>query len=68
MTAQVFSWDWQQQPDLQAIAAAVTELSASGRVFMREIDTGSDDYAWVVSDTELTGEQAWQMYSKMRNG
>ena len=50
----LFSWDWKDQPNLDAIAAAVTELSANGQVFMREIDTGGDNYAWVVSDAELT--------------
>ena len=59
--ARVFRWDHRQQPDLRAIAAAVTELSG-GRVFMREIDTGSDEYAWVVSRTELTDQQAWLWY------
>jgi hypothetical protein len=62
-TAKVFSWDWKAQPDLAAIAAAVTELSASGQVFMREIDTGGDNYAWAVSDAELTDDQAWRLYS-----
>lgn len=61
MAARVFSWDYKQQPDLPAIAAAVTELSA-GRVVMCEIDTGGDNYAWVVSDAELTDEQAWRLY------
>lgn len=63
MTARVYSWDWRQQPDLPAIAASVTELSASGQVFMREIDMGGDNYAWIVSDAELTDEQAWQAYA-----
>lgn len=58
----LFSWDWRDQPNLDAIAAAVTELSANGRVFMREIDTGDDSYAWVISDAELTDEQAYRLY------
>jgi hypothetical protein len=28
MTARVFSWDWKAQPDLAAIAAAVTGVAA----------------------------------------
>ena len=46
---------------MAAIAAAVTELSG-GRVFMREIDTGEDSYAWVISHAELTDQQAWLLY------
>ena len=58
----VFRWDWRAQPDMAAIAATVTEMSAGGRVFMREIETGGDNYAWVVSSTELTDQQAWLLY------
>lgn len=61
MAAKVFSWDWKAQPAMSAIAGAVAELSR-GQVFMRQIDTGGDNYAWVVSDAELTDEQAWQLY------
>lgn len=61
MAAQMFSWDWKAQPNLPAIAAAVAELS-HGQVFMREIDTGGDNYAWVVSDVQLTDQQAWLLY------
>ena len=62
MDAQVFSWDWKAQPPLRAIAAVVTKMSASGQVFMREIDTGSDQYAWVISGAAMTDEQAWHLY------
>jgi len=62
MDPRVFSWDWKAQPDMAAIAAAVTKMSADGQVFMREIDTGSDQYAWAVSGAELTDRQAWSLY------
>ena len=68
MSARVFIWDYKQQPDMAAIAAAVTELSARGQVFMREIETGSDDCAWVVSATELTDQQAWLRYLSETGG
>lgn len=58
----VISWDWKDQADMAAVAAAVTELSAIGQVFMREIDTGGDCYAWVLSNTELTEQQASDEY------
>lgn len=62
MTARVFSWDYRGQPDMAAIAAVVTELSANGQVFMREVETGTDSYAVAVSDAELTDEQAYRLY------
>lgn len=62
MPAQVFSWDWKAQPDMAAIATAVMEQSETGPVWMRQIDTGGDNYAWVVSGAELTDEQAWRLY------
>ena len=61
-SARVFSWDWREQPAMTAIATAVMELSETGPVWMREIETGSDQYAWVVSSTELTDQQAWLLY------
>ena len=62
MTARVFSWDYRGQPDMASLAAVVTELSANGQVFMREVETGTDSYAWAVSDAELTDEQAYRLY------
>jgi hypothetical protein len=47
---------------MAAIAAVVTELSANGQVFMREVETGTDSYAVAVSDAELTDEQAYRLY------
>ena len=62
MTARVFSWDYRGQPDMASLAAVVTELSANGQVFMREVETGTDSYAVAVSDAELTDEQALSLY------
>ena len=67
MTAKVFSWDYRQQPDMAAIAAVVTALS-KGLVFMREVETGTDSYAWAVSDAELTDEQAYELYAAEEAG
>ena len=58
----LFIWDYRRQPDMAAIAAAVAQVSAGGPVFMREVETGTDDYAWVVSDAVLTERQAWRLY------
>lgn len=56
-TARVVTWDWRQQPPLADIARAVAELSA-GRVHMREVDTGSDQYEWVISDYPVDDAEA----------
>lgn len=61
-TARVFAWDWREQPPMQSIAGAVMDLSAGGRVFMREVDTQSDEYAWVISSDEMSDEQAERLY------
>jgi CYTH domain-containing protein len=55
----VITWDWKEQPPLGTIGKAVTAMSANGQVFLTEIDdTGGDLYALIVSDVELTQEQA----------
>jgi hypothetical protein len=51
MSARIFSWDHDQQPDMKDIAAFVAEISG-GRVVMRELETGSQEYAWLVADHE----------------
>lgn len=61
MVARVFSWDRCQQPDMEAIAAFVAELSG-GKVTMREVDTGSDEYAWVIADREVSDDEAMELY------
>ena len=64
MSAQIVTWDWKAQPEMEVIAAAVQEIS-DGRVFMREYDTGGDNYAWIVSDHEVSDEEAERLYPVM---
>ncbi len=63
MTARIFTWDWKEHPDLDAIAAAVREISG-GKVFMEEYDTGGDTFAWIVSDHEISPGQARELFMK----
>ena len=63
MTARCFSWDCRQQPDMAAIATFVAELS-DGKVVMREVDTRSDEYAWVIADREVSEEEAMALWMK----
>lgn len=55
MAARCFSWDWREQPDMEAVAALVAELT-DGRIRMREVDTQSDEYAWMVADHEVSDD------------
>jgi hypothetical protein len=57
VAAKIFTWDWQEQPDMAAIAEVVHEVSG-GRVHMREVDTGSDQYEWIVSDYPVDDAEA----------
>lgn len=60
MTAKVFTWDWKEQPPLEKLAEAVAEVSGGG-VYMRQVDTGSDEYALVVSDHPVDDAEAEQL-------
>ena len=59
--ARIFTWDHRQQPDLEEMAALISELSG-GKVVLQEVDTGSDEYAWTVADRELSEEERQRMY------
>ena len=63
MTARVLSWDWRQQPDIGQLAAAVHDLS-NGQVHLNMADTGSDDYALIVSDQPLTDAEARHIWEE----
>ncbi len=59
--ARCFAWDWRGQLGMAAIAAFVSEISG-GKVTMREVDTGTDGYAWVVADHEVGDEEATELW------
>jgi hypothetical protein len=61
VSARVLSWDWRGQPDLNQLAAAIRDLS-EGRVSVQQVDTGSDEYAIVLSDEPLTASQATTLW------
>lgn len=52
MTARVYTWDHNQQPPLDGIADLIDQLT-DGKITMRELDTGSDQYAWLITDKAL---------------
>ncbi len=52
VTHRILSWDWREQPDLDALAAVVWDVS-HGAVRLYRVDTGSDDVAIIMSDRPL---------------
>jgi hypothetical protein len=64
---EVVTWDWSEQPDLDKIGEIVTRLSATGQVHFIHPGTGSDQYALVISNTELTEAEALEILDA-RNG
>lgn len=60
---EVLSWDSRQQPDLDRLAAIVLELSG-GRVHMAMAETGTDDYAIVLSDEPLSKPEATRAWMR----
>jgi len=54
--ARVFTWDWKEQPDLGAILGAARDMPGPWFWFCPE--TGSDEYALILSDRELTAADA----------
>ena len=63
MTARVLSWDWREQPDLDHLATTIHDLSA-GRVRLHQVDTGSDEYAIVLTDEPITQAEADLIYQQ----
>ncbi len=61
--AVALTWDWRQQPDWERLAVVVLDLSG-GRVHLRLVDTGSDEYALVVADRDLTEQQATRVFDR----
>jgi hypothetical protein len=59
MTPRIFTWDWKEQPPMEAIFAAAADASSRGRAaVMRMVETGDDSYACVVADREVSDEEA----------
>lgn len=58
----VLSWDWREQPSIDRLAGIVRDLSG-GTVHIHNVgDTGSDQYAIVVSTMPLVQDQVKQAY------
>jgi hypothetical protein len=56
----VFEWDYREQPPMHEIAAA----AAAGLTYMTEAQTGTDQYAWVLSDAPVSVAAATMAYGR----
>ncbi len=56
----VHTWDWKEQPDLEALRLNLAELG----VYLREADTGGDQYAIAISGTPITQAEADNAYRR----
>jgi hypothetical protein len=61
MRAEIFTWDWTEPPNLDGIAGAVHKIS-EGRVVMREVRTGGDNYLWFVADHDVSDKEVLEAY------
>lgn len=61
MSSKVLSWDWRGQLDIDELAEALAALS-DGKIRVYDVDTGSDEFAIVVSDTPMKGDEVAAAY------
>lgn len=59
---EVLTWDWKEQLDMADLASALRRLGSRIRVY--EVDTGSDQFAFVLSTEDLTEEQVAEVWHK----
>lgn len=59
----VLSWDWKEDAPIWDFAELVREISG-GTVHITEVDTGSDQCAYIVSAAPLTADEARRLYEK----
>lgn len=64
---EVLTWGWREQPDLDRLARIITDLSG-GTVHLVQVETGSDEYAIVLSDRALTKDEVDEAYRRRREG
>jgi len=60
--AEIISWDWKQEPDLDKLGEAVRRVSG-GACDLRLVDTGSDSYDVVIADHVMTAGEARELWA-----
>lgn len=61
MQTRVYTWDWKDQPDFETIGNLCKEL---GGGFIKEVYTGGDYYAIIISSGEISEEEACEIYNQ----
>lgn len=61
----LLTWGCRTQPDLDALAAAVLDVSG-GRVHLVQVDTGGDEYAVAVATRPLDADEALRLWEASR--
>lgn len=58
----IVTWDWKEQPDIEAIDKAMAAVfNGSNRPLIQEVpNTGSDQYAIIVSSGPTDPQAAWR--------
>ena len=65
--AAVFTWDWREPPDMEQLASILHDVSG-GNVHLRMVETGSDQYAAVISTVDLGDAAAQATYERWYEG
>lgn len=63
----VFTWDWREPPDMEQLAQILHNVSG-GTVHLRMVETGSDQYAAVISAADLGEAGAQATYERWYEG
>lgn len=60
----VHTWDWKEQPNWHFINSVISNfIGRYGHgIWIEEIETGADEYAIVISKTELGSDEAMAYY------
>jgi hypothetical protein len=61
LTHAVLTWDWREQPDLGELHQAVNRLAG---LHVEPVETGSDQYAVVISSRDLSREDYQRIYEE----
>ena len=65
MANSVVTWDWKEQVDVDQLNRALRDAGFTGSV--HEVFTNSDQYALVVSDKEITEDEALELWHQEMN-
>lgn len=61
MKIEMVTWELKDGTPVEEIARAIQSVSRN-RVWVHNVDTGSEDYIMVIADRELTPEQVAEAY------